>query len=213
MSSPEQIDANQRNGALSQGPKTSEGKAASAQNARKHGLLSQGVLLPDEDKDEFDRFAQSLHGELNPQGELEHALVVRIVGLLWRLRRTGKLETGVLFWRRLLAEVDLDVGHFGHEMVDVDLRRKARKEAAKTDTTALAFLGELYIAGESSLAKLSRYESAMQRNLMRTLHELQRLQAARRGEHVPPPVAVDIEVTGLPEQGTPSDESGPSTLT
>jgi hypothetical protein len=32
MSSPEQIDANQRNGLLSQGPKTSEGKAASARN-------------------------------------------------------------------------------------------------------------------------------------------------------------------------------------
>jgi hypothetical protein len=108
MSSREQVDANQRNGALSQGPKTPEGKAASAQNARKHGLLSQGVLLPNEDKGEFDRFAQSLHGEMDPQGELEHALVVRIVGLLWRLRRAGKLETGVLFWQRLLAEVDLE---------------------------------------------------------------------------------------------------------
>jgi hypothetical protein len=207
MSSREQVDANQRNGALSQGPKTPEGKAASAQNARKHGLLSQGVLLPDEDKAEFDRFAQSLHGEMDPQGELEHALVVRIVGLLWRLRRAGKLETGVLFWQRLLAEVDLEVVHFVDDAVDVDLRRKAREQAVKTDTTALAFLGEAYIGGENSLAKLSRYESAIQRNLVRTLHELQRLQAARKGEHVPPPVAVDIDVTGLPERVTPSDES------
>lgn len=74
-------------------------------------------------------------------------------------------------------------------------------------------LSKLALGIALGIGQLSRYESAMQRNLMRTLHELQRLQAARRGEHVPAPVAVDIDVTGLPEQGTPSDESGPSTLT
>jgi hypothetical protein len=222
MSSPEQIDANQRNGALSQGPKTPEGKAASAQNARKHGLLSQGLLLPDEDKDEFDRFAQSLHGELNPQGELEHALVVRIVGLLWRLRRAGKLETGVLFWQQCLVEgpPPIDAYPHGEEdprfrdyLIGINTITGGEKQAEKAGAPELATFGRAYIGGENSLAKLSRYESAIQRNLVRALHELQRLQAARKGEHVPPPVVVDIDVSGLPEQVTPSDESGPSPLT
>ena len=62
-----------------------------------------------------------------------------------------------------------------------------------------ALRGDSYINGEDTLAKLSRYESSIQRNLLRMMHELQRLQAARKGEHVPAPQAIDIDVTGLPE--------------
>ena len=74
-------------------------------------------------------------------------------------------------------------------------------------------LSKLALGIALGIGQLSRYESAIQRNLVRALHELQRLQAARKGEHVPPPVVVDIDVSGLPEQVTPSDESGPSPLT
>ena len=41
---------------------------------------------------------------------------------------------------------------------------------------------------------LSRYESTLERGLFKALHELQRLQAARQGEAVPLPEAVDIDV-------------------
>jgi len=37
-----------------------------------------------------------------------------------------------------------------------------------------------------------RYETSIERGLYRALHELQRLQAARRGEAVAAPVAVDV---------------------
>jgi hypothetical protein len=50
--------------------------------------------------------------------------------------------------------------------------------------------------GENALSKLSRYETALDRNLWRTLHELQRLQAARQGKNVLVPVVVDIDVSG-----------------
>ena len=45
------------------------------------------------------------------------------------------------------------------------------------------------------LAKLSRYETPLKRAFYRALHELQRLQAARAGQAVPPPVALDVDVT------------------
>ena len=44
------------------------------------------------------------------------------------------------------------------------------------------------------LAKLSRYETPLKRAFYRALHELQRLQAARAGQAVSPPVAVDVDV-------------------
>ena len=66
MSTQEQIDANRRNGGLSNGPKTAEGKAASSKNAIKHGLLSDEALLPGEDEDRFEQFANQLRTELWP---------------------------------------------------------------------------------------------------------------------------------------------------
>jgi hypothetical protein len=45
---------------------------------------------------------------------------------------------------------------------------------------------------------LSRYEVTLERSLYKALHELQRLQAARQGQAVPLPEAVDVDfsVTG-----------------
>jgi hypothetical protein len=44
------------------------------------------------------------------------------------------------------------------------------------------------------LEKVSRYEGALERSLFRTLHELQRLRAARAGEPLLPPAAVDVDL-------------------
>jgi hypothetical protein len=51
-----------------------------------------------------------------------------------------------------------------------------------------------------SFSKLSRYESAIECGLYRALHELQRLQAERRGQQVPPPVVLDVQMTGEERQ-------------
>ena len=48
---------------------------------------------------------------------------------------------------------------------------------------------------EGTLDKVGRYETTLERSLYRTIHELQRLQAARAGEHVPLPAVVDGEVS------------------
>jgi hypothetical protein len=45
------------------------------------------------------------------------------------------------------------------------------------------------------LDKVARYESGLERSLFRALHELQRLQAARAGVIVPPPAAMDVDLT------------------
>ena len=45
------------------------------------------------------------------------------------------------------------------------------------------------------LQLISRYETTLERSLYKALHELHRLQAARDGQAVPIPEAVDIEVS------------------
>ena len=69
---------------------------------------------------------------------------------------------------------------------------QSKREQLSETTYTVAFLRDC--REEEAISKLSRYENSMQRNLFRTLHELQRMQAARRGEHVPVPVAVDIDL-------------------
>ena len=49
---------------------------------------------------------------------------------------------------------------------------------------------------ESILSKLSKYESAIERQLYRALHELGHRQAARRGATLTPPQVLDVEVRG-----------------
>lgn len=50
-------------------------------------------------------------------------------------------------------------------------------------------------ASGSILSKLTRYPTQIQGSLFKAMHELQRLQATRHGQQVPPPVAVDVSIS------------------
>ena len=69
------------------------------------------------------------------------------------------------------------------------------EQDAETATLGRTFMRDADQA--NAFSKLSRYETTMWRSLYRALHELQRLQAARRTEgHVLPPAAIDVDVSG-----------------
>jgi hypothetical protein len=51
-----------------------------------------------------------------------------------------------------------------------------------------------------TLEKLSRYETTLERSLFKALHELERRQAARDGQTVPLPVAVDVNLSGAAQE-------------
>lgn len=50
------------------------------------------------------------------------------------------------------------------------------------------------VSGGDPLSKLARYEASLDRALYRAMHELQRLQAARKGANVSAPAAIDVNV-------------------
>jgi hypothetical protein len=52
---------------------------------------------------------------------------------------------------------------------------------------------------------LRRHESENSRSLLRALHELQRLQAARKGDHVSAPAVVDVDLTV--SEGSPHESA------
>jgi hypothetical protein len=92
MASTAQVQANRSNAQKSTGPRTPEGKAVTAQNAVKHGLLAQEVVVKGEDPGEFEFYRDQMLEELAPVGQMESLLAHRIVGLAWRLRRAERLQ-------------------------------------------------------------------------------------------------------------------------
>jgi hypothetical protein len=96
MISDKRLAANRANGALSRGPKTPEGKARSAQNACKHGLLSSIAAIRAEKKEAFDDCLNSYCARFQPADDVELGLVEEMVAASWHLRRSLAIETSML---------------------------------------------------------------------------------------------------------------------
>ena len=63
-----QLEANRRNAAKSTGPKTTEGKAISSQNARTHGFTASTVVITTENRELYEFKRKQFHAELQPVG-------------------------------------------------------------------------------------------------------------------------------------------------
>ena len=97
MSSPNRIQINQANAQHSTGPKTPEGKKISSQNALRHGLTGQKiVLMPTEDPEVYNLHLKSFTDDLRPQGAIETHLVQTLADTSWRMNRVMALETDLL---------------------------------------------------------------------------------------------------------------------
>ena len=228
MTSDKQVRANQQNALMSTGPKTPKGKAAIRRNALKHGLLSQEVLLPGEDDAALKELGESLRDELQPVGDLENLLVERIIATTWRLRRLGRVEAGI-FTSELYGELtkraysqartyerqESDYDDLIHSMVGTTriIDEQKHKEAiSKAEEmkgirdSETGMLGQSFIQDAekaNAFSKLSRYETAIERSLYKALHELKRLQVARRSNgSVTLPVAVDVDISGGTREGS-----------
>ena len=211
MTTQAQVNANRHNAQRSTGPRTRAGKAIASGNALRHGLLAKDVILADEDRQLFKERRDAMRADLDPRGELEEILVERIVVCAWRLRRLERIEASVFRLHvcdRLMARATAlasiaTLGTVEDQLIPkptVDKRGYAAALdqlneagfARDRETLALAF-GEA-ASQNDTLAKLSRYEVALDRVFYRALHELQRLQAARQRRGVRGPVVVEVDL-------------------
>ncbi len=182
MASDRQIRANRLNALSSTGPRTQDGKAASAANALRHCLAARQIVLAGEDPAEFDALRTALLTELCPDSALEGLLVDRLARLFWRLRRIPRFEAALLSWvqgrederrnatRVLLGGVVIccDRGAIGDQRAtDGELHeRHARRATGRA-------LETVFVDGDV-LNKLGRYERDLMRQVERVLGELTR---------------------------------------
>ena len=215
MSTDRQIDANRSNARKSTGPRSADGKARVAQNALRHGLAGRHIVLPNENARKYNAFRAGIFLSLAPEGDLEGFLADTIVAHSWRLRRIPMLEAAV--HRRSRHDRSIQ-----QAQEVLDQARSVENSALIASLTKIAkpadyrveaehilreikdAKSELYLRDavldasrvlESSVvvfANLWRHERTLTNALHRTLHELQRLQAMRRGEVVPAPGILDL---------------------
>lgn len=222
MTSDRQARANRENALRSTGPRSAAGKDTAKMNALRHGLRAETLVLPNEDPAEFDQFQQALIGELAPGGELEAVLVERIVVLAWRLRRVGQIEARVFVYcdqsqvaraargkvqsirnrlqDQLKARSVLPEDQQACRQAFLEAEQAERQAEASRPTQAAAFGDE-----NNLLANVTRYETTLERSLFKALHELERLQARRAGQHVVPPAVIDVNLDVHSDPSTAAD--------
>jgi hypothetical protein len=93
MSSQKRIDANRCNAQNSTGPRTAAGKARSSQNALKHGLRAEQVVLPTEDPQAFNEHLEAWVEDWQPPSMARRHLVDQAAVASWRIKRCIRLES------------------------------------------------------------------------------------------------------------------------
>ena len=96
MSTAAQVTANLANAQSSTGPRTEIGKAASSQNALKHGLTAKTVLLPGEDEAAYRKLCDGMFESFAPADTPEKELIQLLCDTQWRLQRCGRIEAAIL---------------------------------------------------------------------------------------------------------------------
>ena len=123
MSTRAQKSANSANAQLSTGPRTEAGKAQSAQNARKHGLTAAELVIPFENREEFEALHAEYETDIRPRAGLQRCIFEELVAAAWNLRRVRRLETEACSTSKSHSEL------LGNPEVQTKLDRLGRHKA------------------------------------------------------------------------------------
>ena len=91
MTTSRQTEANRENAQHSTGPKTEAGKAASAQNARRHGLSATSIFIPPDREQDFKSTFACYYDEIKPIGEMQMSYFEQLVHAAWNLHIAREL--------------------------------------------------------------------------------------------------------------------------
>jgi hypothetical protein len=194
MTSLSQITANRSNASKSTGPRTEEGKQRSRGNAVRHGLTAETVIGTLEDADDYKAFEAAIIADYDAQSAVERELVLRLAGLLWRLRRATTIEAGLFTIHsahssdltKLRPIVPPQIAHaiFGCPSVLPDTTTSMVRPAANPSPNLACSFLRLVNLPNCVLDRLSRYETALwrqARQIFITLDALDRRKPQERG--------------------------------
>jgi hypothetical protein len=175
------------NGAKSNGPTTEEGKAKSALNSLRHGLLASTLVLRTESQPKFLAVLNGYLDDYHPEGQTENDLVEEIAAAKWQEQRC---------WTLITALVDIRMDRMEQEIL---------AEFTQMDNatrTALAFVKEADQA--AGLALLNRYAARHNREWHRAIATLRAIQKERREQNAAPTDRQPLTTDVLPNEPDPN---------
>src|SRR2546425_12988905 len=95
MATLKQIESNRRNALKSTGPKTPAGKAAVSMNSLRHGLRARTVVLPGENREEFNQLCDDLERDWRPKSRTAQFYLEQMAVSQWKLTRMEVGEAGI----------------------------------------------------------------------------------------------------------------------
>ena len=135
-------------------------------NSLRHGLTSTTlVVLPEENRREYEEILRGFRESLNPAGAFEDALVARLAQTHWRGLRSRCVETGML-----------DIAAASQR----DLARQVVEGCPEHLDPHKAIGVALMTAPPDQWHDWLRYDTTISRDFIRTLETLTRLWHARR---------------------------------
>ena len=117
------------------------------------------------------------------RGEKKSMLNELIAGLIAQFQPQGRLEMMFVerlassYWR-LARVIKLETNYIG-----------------SYKSVEWAYMVQTELGEGRAWLNLTRYETSIERQLYKALHELQRLQMARQGGRPPAPIAIDVDVS------------------
>jgi hypothetical protein len=150
----------------------------------RHGLTAETVISLLEDAEDYKAFELSVTADFDGRTAVERELVLRLAGLLWRLRRATAIETGLLqIHRGTVGAADPTAIHRRatsgviaiREPISPSLDKDAEANLVEADLNveiAARFLA-LNRADSGAFERLSRYETALWRQVGQLLVTLE----------------------------------------
>ena len=162
MSSQIKSESARINGAKSKGPVTPEGRARSSRNSLRHGLSSAVVVLPHEDRAQFESLRDSYMESFQPADQPQHDLIETMAAARWRLNRLVEIEAKLFEKEMVLRDDDIE-----------------KELSNMTEVEKLAWVFDHMANHSKSLAMQIRYEARINRTYEQAFKQLQVLQKNR----------------------------------
>jgi hypothetical protein len=153
----------------------------------RHGLTAETVIQFLEDEQDYKEFELSVTSDFDARTAVERELVLRLAGLLWRLRRATAIETGLLQIHSNIESAEKQGAATTpiHQSVTATIAAVAermptlsaasdRAQVSQTFNSEIAarFLA-LSRADDGAFQRLTRYETALWRQLGQLLVTLE----------------------------------------
>jgi hypothetical protein len=178
MATTEQTDANRRNAQHSTGPRTPEGKAASRFNALKSGIDAQAQIITGEDPANLDALVAEYQQRFDTSAPECRMLVDTLISCEWLFRRLNRAEASL--WEYTIMDTVSRLFSNDHP------------------------LGRVLDRRHDKFDRLQRRINSIQRNYLRALNELQKLEkteaaADQVGQALPPAIPADVPAPAPPQ--------------